>query len=72
MWPKLIGGIALVLVGLVVAFFTFGPALLADCSNACKANHEREIAIGVGVVGLAVSVGGVLLTRDGIRKRRAG
>jgi len=58
---RIVLGIALILVGLLITAF-FGLLLLvADCTQRCQANHEQLVPLGLVLVGVAVTVGGVLL-----------
>jgi len=58
---RIVLGIALILVGLLITAF-FGLLLLvADCTQRCQANHEQLVPLALVLVGVAVTVGGVLL-----------
>ena len=58
---RIVLGIALILVGLLITAF-FGLLLLvADCTQRCQANHEQLVPLALILVGVAVTVGGVLL-----------
>jgi len=51
----------LVLLGILTAAF-FGLLLvIADCTARCQANHEQLVPVGLVVLGLALTVIGVLL-----------
>ena len=51
----------LVLLGILTAAFFGLLLLIADCTARCQANHEQLVPIGLVVVGLALTVVGVLL-----------
>ena len=58
---RIVLGIALVLAGLL-ATASFGLLLLiADCTQRCQANHEQLVLLSVVLVGVALTVFGVLL-----------
>ena len=58
---RILLGIVLVLVGILTAAF-FGLLLtIADCSIGCQERHEWLVPVALVVVGLAVTVLGVLL-----------
>jgi len=59
-WRVLLG-IALILVGILTAAFFGLLLLIADCTQRCQANHEQLVPLGVVLVGVAVTVLGVLL-----------
>jgi hypothetical protein len=54
-------GIALALIGILTAAFFGLLLLIADCSSRCQADHEQLLPVGLVVVGVAVTVVGVLL-----------
>jgi hypothetical protein len=54
-------GIVVVLVGILTAAFFGLLLLIADCTTQCQANHEQLLPIGLVVLGLALTVVGVLL-----------
>jgi hypothetical protein len=54
-------GIVVVLVGILTAAFFGLLLLIADCTTQCQANHEQLVGIGLVVLGLALTVVGVLL-----------
>jgi uncharacterized membrane protein HdeD (DUF308 family) len=58
---RILLGIALVLVGILTAAFFGLVLLIADCTERCQANHEQLLPIAVVVIGLALTVVGVLL-----------
>ena len=58
---RIVLGIALVLVGLLTAAFFGLLVLIADCTQRCQAYHEQLVPLGVVLVGVAVTVLGVLL-----------
>jgi len=62
----------LVLLGIPTAAFFGLLLLIADCTARCQANHERLVPVGLVVLGLALTVVGVLLLmgRLGARPRR--
>jgi len=51
----------LVLLGILTAAFFGLLLLIADCTARCQANHEQLVPIGLVVLGLALTVVGVLL-----------
>jgi len=57
---RILLGIVLVLVGILTAAF-FGLLLIADCSIGCQARYEWLVPLGLVVLGLSLSVVGVLL-----------
>jgi hypothetical protein len=58
---RIVLGITLVLVGvLTIAFFGL-LLLIADCTQRCQANHEQLVPLAVVLVGVAMTVLGVLL-----------
>ena len=59
-WRVLLG-IALVLVGILTAAFFGLLLLIADCTQRCQANHEQLVPLGIVLVGVGVTVLGVLL-----------
>jgi drug/metabolite transporter (DMT)-like permease len=62
-WRVLLG-IALILVGVLIAAFFGLLLLIADCTQQCQANHEQLIPLALVVVGVAIGVvGGLLLAR---------
>jgi len=54
-------GVALVLVGVLTAGFFGLLLLIADCTQRCQANHEQLVPLAVVLVGVALTVFGVLL-----------
>jgi hypothetical protein len=58
---RIILGVALVLIGILTSAFFGLLLLIADCTTTCQANHEQLVPIGLVVLGLAVTVVGVLL-----------
>jgi ABC-type enterochelin transport system permease subunit len=58
---RILIGIALALVGILTAAFFGLLLLIADCSSRCQANHEQLLPVALVVVGVAVTVVGVLL-----------
>jgi hypothetical protein len=50
-----------VLLGILTAAFFGLLLLIADCTARCQANHEQLVPIGLVVLGLALTVVGVLL-----------
>ena len=58
---RILLGIALVLVGILTAAFFGLLLLIADCSIGCQARYEWLVPLGLVVLGLALSVVGVLL-----------
>jgi len=58
---RILLGIALVLVGILTAAFFGLLLLIADCTATCQANHEQLLPIGLVLIGLAVTVVGLLL-----------
>ncbi|TMB68907.1 MAG: hypothetical protein E6J51_05410 [Chloroflexi bacterium] len=62
----------LVLLGILTAAFYGLLLLIADCTARCQANHEQLVPIGLVILGLALTVVGVLLLigRLGGRPRR--
>lgn len=65
-------GATALLAGVVGMFFTFGPALLADCGPDCEARGEKLVAIGAGVVMLGVAALGAWGLVTGLRAMRGG
>jgi len=59
-WRVLLG-IALILIGVLMAAFFGLLLLIADCTQRCQANHEQLIPLALVVVGIAGAVVGVLL-----------
>jgi threonine/homoserine/homoserine lactone efflux protein len=59
-WRVLLG-IALVLVGVLTAAFFGLLLLIADCTQRCQANHEQLVPLALVLVGVAMTVVGVLL-----------
>ena len=51
----------LVLLGILTAAFFGLLLLIADCTARCQANHEQLVPIGLVVLGLALTIVGVLL-----------
>ncbi len=51
----------LVLLGIPTAAFFGLLLLIADCTARCQANHEQLVPVGLVVLGLALTVIGVLL-----------
>lgn len=60
-------GAIVALLGLVGALSTLGPAVFADCGPDCVAGGERRLAIGLGVVALAITGGGAWLVGFAVR-----
>jgi len=62
----------LVLLGILTAAFFGLLLLIADCTARCQANHEQLVPVGLVVLGLGLTVVGVLLLigRLGGRPRR--
>jgi hypothetical protein len=58
---RILLGIVLVLVGVLTSAFFGLLLLIADCTTTCQANHEQLVPIGLVLIGLAVTVVGVLL-----------
>jgi len=58
---RIVLGIALVLVGLLTTAFLGLLLLIADCTQRCQANHEQLVPLAVVLVGVALTVVGVLL-----------
>jgi uncharacterized membrane protein HdeD (DUF308 family) len=58
---RILLGIALVIVGILTAAFFGLLLLIADCTARCQANHEQLVPLGLVVLGLALTVVGVLL-----------
>ena len=58
---RIVLGIALVLLGLLTTAFFGLLLLIADCTQRCQANHEQLVLLALVLVGVAVTVGGVLL-----------
>ena len=58
---RIVLGIVLVLVGLLTTAFFGLLLLIADCTQRCHANHEQLVPLAVVIVGVALSVVGVLL-----------
>ena len=58
---RIVLGIALILVGLLTTAFFGLLLLIADCTQRCQANHEQLVPLALVLVGVAVTVGGVLL-----------
>ena len=58
---RIVLGITLVLVGLLITAFFRLLLLIADCTQRCQANHEQLVPLAVVLVGVAVTVFGVLL-----------
>jgi hypothetical protein len=54
-------GIALVLLGILTTAFFGLLLLIADCTAQCQANHEQLVPIALIVLGLTLTVVGVLL-----------
>jgi hypothetical protein len=59
-WRVLLG-IALVLGGILTAAFFGLLLLIADCTQRCQANHEQLVPLALVLVGVAMTVVGVLL-----------
>ena len=59
-WRVLLG-IALILIGVLIAAFFGLLLLIADCTQRCQANHEQLVPLALVVVGIAGAVVGVLL-----------
>jgi hypothetical protein len=58
---RILVGVALVLIGILTASF-FGLLLaIADCSTQCQANHERLVPIALIILGIGLTVTGVLM-----------
>jgi hypothetical protein len=58
---RIVLGSVLVLAGILTAA-SFGLLLLiADCTAQCQANYEQLVPVGLVVLGLALTVVGVLL-----------
>jgi hypothetical protein len=58
---RILLGVALVVVGILTAAFFGLLLMIADCSIACQARYEWLVPLGLVVLGLAVTVVGVLL-----------
>ena len=58
---RIVLGIALILVGLLITAFFGLLLLIADCTQQCQANHEQLVPLAVLLVGVAMTVLGVLL-----------
>jgi ABC-type enterochelin transport system permease subunit len=67
---RIILGIALALVGILTAAFFGLILLIADCSTQCQANHEQLVPVAIVLVGLALTVVGVLLLLGRLGGRR--
>ena len=59
-WRVLLG-IALILIGVLMAAFFGLLLLIADCTQRCQANHEQLVPLALVVVGVGLAVVGVLL-----------
>ena len=58
---RVIFGIALVLVGILIAAFFGLLLLIADCTAQCQANHEQLVPLALIILGLGIAVVGMLL-----------
>jgi hypothetical protein len=58
---RILLGIVLVLVGILTAAFFGLLLMIADCSIGCQERHEWLVPVALVVVGLAVTVLGILL-----------
>ena len=67
---RIILGIALAFVGILTAAFFGLILLIADCTTQCQANHEQLVPVAIVLVGLAVTVVGVLLLLGRLGGRR--
>jgi uncharacterized membrane protein len=67
---RIILGIALAFVGILTAAFFGLILLIADCTQQCQANHEQLVPGAIVLVGLAVTVVGVLLLLGRLGGRR--
>jgi hypothetical protein len=69
---RILLGIALVLVGILSAAFFGLLLLIADCTQRCQADHEQLVPIGLVVLGLGLTVVGVLLLIGRLGGRASG
>jgi len=58
---RILLGLALALIGILIAIFFGLLLLIADCSSRCQANHEQLVPVGLVVLGAALAVVGALL-----------
>ena len=67
---RILLGIALALVGILTAAFFGLILLIADCTTQCQANHQQLVPVAIVLVGLALTVVGVLLLLGRLGGRR--
>jgi len=58
---RIVLGIALLLIGILIATFFGLLLMIADCSIGCKERHEWLVPVALVVLGVALAVVGVLL-----------
>ena len=58
---RILLGIALLLIGILIAAFFGLLLMIADCSIGCQERHEWLVPVALVVLGVAIGVVGVLL-----------
>lgn len=69
--PRIATGIALMLLGALVALNYTGVYFIADCGPGCVERGERLVVVLLILAGIGIAGAGGWVLRGGIRARRA-